>query len=245
MIENSEKIAFVTGGAQGIGAQCALDLRAAGYHVVIGDINADQLKSFEAETSIPGVLIDVSSFESVEKAQVEIEEKFGPVDILVNNAGITRDGFMHKMDPVSQWQSVIDVNLGGVFNTCRVFSPSMRTRGFGRIINISSMNGQRGQFGQSNYAAAKAGILGFTRSIAQELAGKGITANAICPGFIQTDMTMAMPPEILEAEVQKIPCGRMGVPDDISNAVVFLASDQSGFINGATFSVNGGQYMAS
>lgn len=241
--ENSQKIAFVTGGARGIGAQCAKDLQSAGYLVVVGDINAEQIDTFKAEAGIDGVVVDVSSFESVENAAQEIEEKFGTVDILVNNAGITRDGFMHKMD-ARNWQMVIDVNLGGVFNTSRVFAPGMRERGFGRIINISSMNGQRGQFGQSNYAAAKAGVLGFTRSIAQELAGKGITANAICPGFIDTEMTQAMPVEILEAEVAKIPCGRKGKPEDIASTVVFLASEQAGFINGATMSVNGGQYMA-
>lgn len=244
MSENSSKIAFVTGGARGIGARCAKDLKAQGYQVVIGDINADQIRSFQEETGIPGVVIDVASYESVQTAQQLLVEKYGDVDILVNNAGITRDGFMHKMDPVSQWQSVIDVNLGGVFNTSRVFAPAMREKGFGRIINISSMNGQRGQFGQSNYAAAKAGILGFTRSIAQELAGKGVTANAVCPGFVETEMTQAMPVEILQQEQAKIPVGRLGLPEDISNAVVFLASSASGFVNGATLSVNGGQYMA-
>lgn len=243
--ETSQKIAFVTGGARGIGAKCAKDLKEDGFFVVIGDINSDQVAAFEQETGIAGVVVDVSSFESVEAAQKQIVEKWGNVDVLVNNAGITRDGFMHKMDPQSQWQAVIDVNLTGVFNTSRVFAPAMREKGFGRIINISSMNGQRGQFGQANYAAAKAGILGFTRSIAQELANKGITANVICPGFIATEMTEAMPQEILDAEVQKIPCGRMGVPNDISSAVAFLASENAGFINGATFSINGGQYMAS
>ncbi|MDV7340605.1 beta-ketoacyl-ACP reductase [Terasakiella sp. A23] len=240
---SEQKTAFVTGGARGIGAKCAHDLKAAGFQVVIGDIDPDQIHAFEKETGIPGVVVDVASFESVVAAQKEIEEKWGRVEVLVNNAGITRDGFMHKMDP-KQWQSVIDVNLGGVFNTSRVFSPSMRDAGWGRIINISSMNGQRGQFGQGNYAAAKAGILGFTRSVAQELANKGITVNAICPGFIETEMTQAMPADILEAEVKKIPCGRMGVPNDIAAAVVFLASDNASFINGATFSINGGQYMA-
>jgi len=242
--ENSQKIAFITGGARGIGAECAKKLKADGFLVVIGDLDADQLVAFEKETGIGGVVVDVSSYESVEDAQKQIEFKWGTVDVLVNNAGITRDGFMHKMDPKTQWQSVIDVNLGGVFNTSRVFAPTMRDQGWGRIISISSMNGQRGQFGQANYAAAKAGILGFTRSIAQELANKGITANAICPGFIETEMTQAMPQEILDAEVQKIPCGRMGVPNDIASAVSFLASDNAAFINGATFSINGGQYMA-
>lgn len=241
--DSSQKIAFVTGGARGIGAKCAKDLQDAGFHVIIGDIDPDQVARFSQDSGIDGVVVDVSSFESVKEAHKEISFKWGNVDVLVNNAGITRDGFMHKMDP-SQWQSVIDVNLGGVFNTTRIFAPAMRDNNWGRIINISSMNGQRGQFGQSNYAAAKAGILGFTRSIAQELANKGITANAVCPGFIETEMTQAMPRDILDAEVKKIPCGRIGEPNDISSAVVFLASDNAAFINGATFSVNGGQYMA-
>ncbi len=242
--QNTHKLAFVTGGARGIGAKCAVDLHKAGFKVVIGDIDANSIATFEQQTGIGGVVVDVSSYESVEEAKTEIEFKWGNVEILVNNAGITRDGFMHKMDPVSQWKAVMDVNLNGVFNTSRVFVQSMRDDGFGRIINISSVNAQRGQFGQANYAAAKAGILGFTKSIAQELANKGITANVICPGYIETEMTQAMPQEVLQAEIQKIPCGRLGVPNDISSAVVFLASENASFITGATFSINGGQYMA-
>ena len=238
------RIALVTGGTRGIGAKTALALKAAGYNVVVCDVVQDQLDAFEQEHGIKGFQVDVSDIASVQAGVEKIEAEVGPIDILVNNAGITRDGFMHKMDPVEQWQKVLDVNLGGVFNTCRVVAPGMRERNWGRIINISSMNGQRGQFGQCNYAAAKAGMLGFTRSIAQELANKSITVNAVCPGFILTEMTGAMPKEILDAEVAKIPVGRMGEPEDIAQMVVYLASDAAQFITGATMSVNGGQYMA-
>lgn len=238
------RIALVTGGTRGLGAAIAKDLRAAGNTVVICDIVEEQIVKFTAETGIPGFKIDVSDFSSVEAGVKEIETAVGPVDILVNNAGITRDGFLHKMDPIKQWQAVINVNLGSVFNTCRHVVPGMRERGWGRIINISSMNGQRGQFGQVNYSSAKAGMLGLTRALAQEVANKGITVNAVCPGFILTEMTGAMPKDVLEAEVRKIPIGRIGQPDDIGYMVVFLASDQASFITGATMSVNGGQYMA-
>ncbi len=237
------RVALVTGGTRGIGASIAKALKAAGHTVVVCDVVDDQIASFQQETGIAGYNIDVSDYASVEAGVQKIEGEVGPVDILVNNAGITRDGFMHKMDPVKQWGAVIGVNLNSVFNTCRVAAPGMRDRGWGRIISISSMNGQRGQFGQSNYAAAKAGMIGFTKSIAQELANKGVTANVVAPGFILTDMTAAMPQEILDAEVKKIPVGRIGQPEDIAQAVVYLASDQAGFLNGATLSVNGGQYM--
>ncbi|MBF0129987.1 MAG: 3-oxoacyl-ACP reductase, partial [Alphaproteobacteria bacterium] len=207
------------------------------------DVVDEQIAKFKAETGIDGFKIDVSDYASVEAGVKEIESKLGPIDILVNNAGITRDGFLHKMDPVKQWQAVINVNLGSVFNTCRAVINGMRERGFGRIVNISSMNGQRGQFGQSNYSAAKAGMIGFTKSIAQESANKGVTANIVSPGFILTEMTGAMPPDVLKAEVAKIPVQRIGDPNDIADMVVFLASDKAGFITGATMSVNGGQYM--
>lgn len=238
------RIALVTGGTRGIGARTALALKESGYTVVVCDVVAEQLEAFEKETGIKGFQIDVSNFDSVTAGVEKITKEVGPIDVLVNNAGITRDGFMHKMDPAEQWQKVLDINLGGVFNTCRVIAPGMRERSWGRIINISSMNGQRGQFGQCNYAAAKAGMLGFTRSIAQELANKQITVNAVCPGFILTEMTGAMPKEILDAEVAKIPLGCMGEPEDIAQMVVYLASDAARFITGATMSVNGGQYMA-
>ena len=237
------RVALVTGGTRGIGADIAKALKEAGHTVVVCDVVDEQIAKFKDETGIPGYNIDVSDYASVEAGVQKIEGEVGPIDILVNNAGITRDGFMHKMDPVKQWGAVINVNLNSVFNTCRAIAPGMRDRSWGRIVSISSMNGQRGQFGQSNYAAAKAGMIGFTKSIAQELANKGVTANVVAPGFILTDMTAAMPKEILEAEVKKIPVGRIGHTDDIAQAVVYLASDQASFVNGATLSVNGGQYM--
>ncbi|KAF0110215.1 MAG: acetoacetyl-CoA reductase [Rhodospirillaceae bacterium] len=239
------RVALVTGGTRGLGAAIARDLKAVGNTVVVCDVVEEQIAKFKADTGIAGFKIDVGDFASVEAGVKEIESTVGPIDVVVNNAGITRDGFLHKMDPVKQWQAVINVNLGSVFNTCRCIVPGMRERGWGRIINISSMNGQRGQFGQVNYSSAKAGMLGFTRALAQEVAGKGVTVNAVCPGFILTEMTGAMPKEVLEAEVKKIPLGRIGLPDDIGYMVAFLASDQASFITGATMSVNGGQYMAS
>ncbi|SDH49695.1 3-oxoacyl-ACP reductase FabG [Roseospirillum parvum] len=239
---SEQKIALVTGGARGIGAAIADALEADGHKVVIADIDQAKLAEAAQATGRPAHRLDISDFDNVSEVVANIESEVGPISILVNNAGITRDGFMHKMKPES-WNAVINVNLTGAFNTCRVVAPGMRERGYGRIINISSMNGQRGQFGQCNYAAAKAGLLGFTRSIAQELAGKGITVNAVCPGFIKTDMTAAMPEEILQAEQAKIPVARLGEPVDIADMVAFLARPQSSFINGATLSVNGGQYM--
>jgi acetoacetyl-CoA reductase len=235
------RVAVVTGGTRGIGAAIAKGLKAAGYNVAVCDVVDDQIAQFKDETGIPGYNIDVASFESVEAGFKQIESEVGPIDILVNNAGITRDGQMFKMDPVKQWEAVIKVNLFSVFNTCRVASPGMRDRKWGRIINISSMNGQRGQFGQSNYGAAKAGMIGFTRAIAVELGSRGITCNCVAPGFILTEMTGAMPKEILDGEVKKIPAGRIGQPDDIANMVVYLASEEASFITGATMSVNGGQ----
>ena len=237
------RTALVTGGTRGIGASIAKALKDAGHTVVVGDIVDDQLASFESETGIRGFKMDVSDFDSVQSAMAQVEEAVAPIDILINNAGITRDGFMHKMDPLKQWDAVIKVNLSSVFNTCRVAAPGMRDRGFGRIINVSSMNGQRGQFGQSNYSAAKAGMIGFTKAIAQELANKGITANCVAPGFILTEMTAAMPAEILDSEVKKIPMGRIGQPDDIASMTVFLASEEAGWITGQVMSVNGGQLM--
>ena len=227
------RVAVVTGGTRGIGASIAKSLKAAGHTVAVVDVVDDQITSFKN---------DVSDYASVEAGFAKIEEDHGPIEILVNNAGITRDGFLHKMAP-EQFDLVIKVNMISVFNTTRVVMPGMRERGFGRIINISSMNGQRGQFGQSNYAAAKAGMIGFTKSVAQECGNKGITANVVAPGFILTDMTAKMPQEILDAEVKKIPTGRIGQPEDIASMVAYLAMDQAGFINGATMSVNGGQYM--
>ena len=233
---------LVTGGIAGIGAAIAEAFKDADYHPIAVDIAQDRLDAFTHATGIPAYRMDVSDFDDVQNVVGNIMAKHGDIDVLVNNAGITRDAMAHKMSP-DQWQAVINVNLNSVFNTVRCLSDGMRQRGWGRIINISSMNGQKGQFGQSNYAAAKAGMIGYTKSIAIEMAGKGITANCIAPGFILTDMTKAMPKEILETERQKIPVGNLGEPQDIADAAVFLASEQARFITGQVLAVNGGQYM--
>ncbi len=237
------RVAMVTGGTRGIGAAIAKALKEAGHTVTVCDVVDDQLSSFQQDTGIPGYNIDVSDYASVEAGFKKVEDDHGPIEILVNNAGITRDSFMHKMTREKNWDPVISINLSAVFNTCRVVIPGMRDGGWGRIVNISSMNGQRGQFGQSNYAAAKAGMIGFSKSIAQEVGRSGITVNVVSPGFILTEMTAAMPKEILDAEVQKIPMQRIGQPDDVANAVLYLASEGASFCTGSTLSVNGGQYM--
>lgn len=233
---------LVTGGAAGIGAAIASSFTERGYDVVIVDRAADRLKETARRLGVVAWELDVADYGAVAATLADIEGAHGPIDVLVNNAGITRDAFVHKMTS-EQWGQVIAVNLSSVFNTVRALSPGMRTRGWGRIINISSMNGLRGQYGQANYAAAKAGMIGFTKSIAQELAGKGVTANCIAPGFIRTEMTQAMPAEILEQERLKIPVGELGTPADIANAALFLAQDEARFITGQVLSVNGGQYM--
>jgi len=237
------RVALVTGGSRGIGAAIAKRLKADGHTVVVCDVVDEQLADFEKETGIKGYNIDVSNHASVTAGVQKIEAEVGPINILVNNAGITRDGRMVKFTPEKNWDPVVAVNLTGAFNTCNVIGGGMAERGWGRIVNISSMNGQRGQFGQSNYSATKAGIIGFTRSIALELARGGVTANTLCPGFILTEMTGAMPVEILEGEVKKIPMGRIGQPDDIAAGVSFLASDDAAWITGETLSINGGQLM--
>jgi len=205
--------------------------------------NDEAANKFKAETGIPVYKWDVSSHEACAAGLKKIEADLGPVDVLVNNAGITRDGMFHKMD-VEQWRSVIDTNLNSLFNMCRPVIEGMRERKFGRIICISSINGQKGQMGQANYSAAKAGELGFTKALAQENARVGITVNAICPGYIGTEMVQAMPQEVLEKRIiPQIPTGRLGTPDEIARCVVFLAAEQSGFITGSTLTANGGQYM--
>ena len=237
------RVALVTGGTRGIGAAIAKRLQSDGHKVAVCDVVADQCAAFEKDTGIKAYVCDVSNHGQVKEMVAKIEADLGPVDILVNNAGITRDARMVRMTREKNWDPVIAVNLTGAFNTCNVVGGGMADRKWGRIVNISSMNGQRGQFGQSNYSATKAGVIGFTRSVALEVARNGVTANCICPGFILTEMTGAMPKEILDGEVAKIPVGRIGQPEDIANAVSFLASEGASFITGATMSVNGGQHQ--
>ncbi len=237
------RVALVTGGTRGIGAGIAKRLQKDGYEVAVCDVVDEQIVQFKDETGIPGYNINVADFNAVVEGVKKVEDEVGPIDILVNNAGITRDGRFVKMTREKNWDPVIAVNLTSAFNTCNVILPGMTERKWGRIINISSMNGQRGQFGQVNYSATKAGLIGLTRSLAMECARNGVTVNAVAPGFILTEMTGAMPKEILDAEVQKIPVQRIGTPEDIAAAVSFLASDDASFITGQTISVNGGNLM--
>ena len=237
----TQRRALVTGGAAGIGAAIAQRLKTAGHDVLVVDISPDRINAFTERTGIPGFACDVSKFEDVETTFAEAQANV-PIDIIVNNAGITRDAMVHKMTE-TQWSQLLAVNLTSVFNTTRCLTPGMRSRGWGRIVTISSMTGQKGNIGQANYAAAKAGLIGFTKTIALELAGHGVTANCIAPGFIVTDMTGSMPAAILEAERTKIPVGRLGEPDDIAAAATFLASEDASFITGQVLAVNGGQYM--
>ncbi len=237
------RVALVTGGTRGIGAGIARELKAAGYTVAVNYLGNEEVATkFRKETGIPTFLWSVADFESCKAGVEKITADLGPIEILVNNAGITRDGFMHKMS-ADQWTAVINTNLNSVFNMSRNVIEGMRERAFGRIISISSVNGIKGQMGQTNYSAAKAGIIGFTKALAQENATKGITVNAIAPGYIGTDMVAAMAPDVIEKIVAQVPVGRLGHVEEIARTVVFLASDDSGFITGATFNINGGQYM--
>lgn len=238
------RIALVTGGSRGIGAAISKQLAADGCTVAATYAGNDEAAAkFTAETGIKTYKWDVASYESSEAGIAKVEEELGAIDIVVANAGITWDGFFHKMKP-EQWQKVIDTNLTGVFNTVRPVWPGMRERGFGRVIVISSINGQKGQAGQVNYAATKAGDLGIVKSLAQEGAAKGITANAVCPGYIGTEMVRAIPEEVLNSKIiPQIPAGRLGEPEEIARCVSFLASDDAGFINGSTISANGAQFF--
>lgn len=239
-----KKVAVVTGGTRGIGKAIAVKLLAEGYAVAaIYHGNKQAAKDFEAETDMKSWQCDICDFESCQKTIEAIEKKLGPVSVLINNAGITKDSMLHKMS-MEDWDSVLYTNLFSCFNMCRAVMGGMRDRGAGRIVNISSINGQKGQLGQTNYAAAKAGMLGFTKALALESAAKGVTVNAICPGYITTDMTAAMPPDVLNNIVRNIPVGRMGEVEEIASAVAYLVSDQAAFITGATLTINGGQYMA-
>ncbi len=237
------RVALVTGGTRGIGAAISRALKDAGYKVAANYAGNDAAAAqFSEETGIPTFKWSVADYDACAKGAGEVEAALGPIDILVNNAGITRDAPFHRMTR-EQWQEVIDTNLSGVFNMTHPIWPGMRERKFGRIITISSINGQKGQFGQVNYAASKAGDLGLTKSLAQEGARVGITANAICPGYIATDMVMAVPEKVREAIIGQIPVGRLGEAEEIARCVTFLAADEAGFITGATITANGGQYM--
>ncbi len=232
--------AVVTGGTRGIGAAISRALKDAGYEVTASYAGNDEAAAkFKSETGITVRKWDVGDYDACAKALGEI----GQVDVLVNNAGITKDGMFHKMTK-EQWYAVINTNLNSLFNMCRPVIDGMRERNFGRIINISSINGQKGQMGQTNYSAAKAGDIGFTKALAQENAAKGITVNVICPGYIATEMVMAVPKDVLDKNIiPQIPARRLGQPEEIARCVLFLASDDAGFITGATLSANGGQYM--
>ena len=237
------RTALVTGGSRGIGAAISKALKAAGYQVAATYAgNDDAAKAFTEETGIKTYKWNVADYEESKAGLEQVEAEVGPIDVVVANAGITRDAPFHKMTP-EQWHQVIDTNLTGVFNTVHPVWPGMRERKFGRVIVISSINGQKGQIGQVNYAATKAGDLGIIKSLAQEGARAGITANAICPGYIATDMVMAVPEKVREAIIGQIPVGRLGEPEEIARCVVFLASDDAGFINGSTITANGAQYI--
>ncbi|MCX7303964.1 MAG: beta-ketoacyl-ACP reductase [Hyphomicrobiales bacterium] len=238
------RVALVTGGSRGIGAAISVALKNAGYTVAANYAGNDEAASkFTAETGIRTYKWSVADYDACAAGIKQVEADLGPVDILVNNAGITRDAMFHRMTP-QQWKEVIDTNLSGLFNMTHPLWSGMRDRKFGRVINISSINGQKGQMGQANYSASKAGDIGFTKSLAQEGARAGITVNVICPGYIGTEMVRAVPEKVLETIVAQIPTGRLGEPEEIARCVVFLASDQSGFITGSTITANGGQYMA-
>src|ERR1700688_1805738 len=238
------RVAVVTGGTRGIGEAICKALQAAGYKVAANyGGNDEAAQKFKAATGIPVYKWDVSSFEACAAGVQQVEADLGPIEILVNNAGIARDAMFHRMKP-EQWTAVINTNLHSLFNMCRPVIEGMRTRRFGRIINISSVNGQKGQTGQCNYSASKAGELGFTKALALESARSGITVNAVCPGYINTDMVKAMPKEVLEKSVlPQIPIGRLGEPEEVARCVVFLAADDAGLITGSTLTANGGQYF--
>ena len=237
------RVALVTGGTRGIGRAISVALKNAGYRVVANYFgNIEAARTFTEETGIPALRWDVSNFAECEAAVQKIAAEHGPVDILVNNAGITRDSTLHRMT-YQMWEEVIHTNLTSCFNMARLCIETMRERGFGRIVNIGSINGQAGQYGQVNYAAAKSGIHGFTKALAQEGAAKNITVNAIAPGYVDTDMVRAVPPAVLEKIIAKIPVGRLGRVEYISRAVLFLVADDADFVTGSTLSINGGQHM--
>lgn len=238
------RVALVTGGTRGIGAAIAKALKNAGYKVAANYGGNDEAAAkFKAETGIAVFRWDVSSHEACAEGIKKVEAEVGPIEVLVNNAGITRDAMFHRMTP-EQWNAVISTNLGSLFNMCRPVIEGMRSRKFGRIVNIASINGQKGQMGQANYSAAKAGEIGFSKALAQENARLGVTVNVICPGYINTEMVQAVPKDVLEKNIiPQIPVGRLGEPEEIARCVVFLAADEAGFITGSTLTANGAQYL--
>jgi len=237
------RVALVTGGTRGIGAAIAVGMKEVGYTVAVNYAGHEEAAhAFTERTGIPAYKFDVGDFDACQKGIAEVVSDLGTVEILVNNAGITRDGVMHKMTP-ERWEQVLHTNLSSCFNLSRCVIDGMRDRGFGRIVNVGSVNGQAGQYGQVNYAAAKSGIHGFTKALAQEGAAKGITVNAVAPGYVNTDMVRAVPEHVLEKIVAKIPVGRLGEARDISRSVLFLVADDADFITGSTLSVNGGMHM--
>jgi acetoacetyl-CoA reductase len=237
------RAALVTGGTRGIGCAIAIGLKNAGYRVAANYGSDDAAaERFKCETGIPVFKFNVGDFNSCRDGVAAVETELGPIEVLVNNAGITRDTTMHRMS-FEQWNAVIQTNLSSCFNMCRLVIDGMRERKFGRIVNVGSINGQAGQYGQVNYAAAKSGIHGFTKALAQEGAARGVTVNAVAPGYVDTDMVRAVPADVLEKIVARIPVGRLGKAEDIARTVLFLVADDADFITGSTLSVNGGQHM--
>ena len=237
------RVAIVTGGTRGIGEAISLALKEMGFTVAANYAGNDAAAAqFKADTGIPVYKWDVGDHQACLEGCARVEADLGPIDIVVNNAGITRDGVLHKMS-FDDWNEVMRINLGGCFNMAKATFPGMRERGWGRIVNIGSINGQAGQYGQVNYAAAKSGIHGFTKALAQEGAKYGVTVNAVAPGYIDTDMVAAVPAPVLEKIVAKIPVGRLGQASEIARGVAFLCSENAGFITGSTMSINGGQHM--
>jgi acetoacetyl-CoA reductase len=237
------RVAIVTGGTRGIGEAISIALKQAGMAVAANYCgNDERAHAFNERTGIRTYKWDVADYEACQQGVAQVEQELGPIDVLVNNAGITRDSTMRKMDH-AKWQEVIDTNLGGCFNMAKAVFEGMSGRGYGRIVNIGSINGQAGQYGQVNYAAAKSGIHGFTKALAQEGARFGVTVNAIAPGYIDTDMVSAVPDEVLQKIVARIPVGRLGSADEIARGVSFLCDENAGFITGSTLSINGGQHM--
>ncbi|MDE1174762.1 MAG: acetoacetyl-CoA reductase [Parvibaculaceae bacterium] len=243
-MSDKQRIAIVTGGTRGIGAAISVALKGAGYKVAANYAGNDEAaNAFSKKHDIPVFKWDVGDYDACVQGIAAVQQQLGPVDTIVNNAGITRDAMLHKLTPQA-WRDVIRVDLDSMFNMCQPLILQMREAGFGRIINISSINGQKGQMGQTNYSAAKAGVIGFTKALAQEVAKKGVTVNVICPGYIDTDMVAAVPEKVLEGIIAGIPVGRLGSAGEMAHAVLFLADENASFITGSTLTANGAQFIA-